>query len=98
MGCIDNLRNIHIRSVRNALAVFYMKMRLSISNRVLASLFHLTNEQAISQVIRLMREALVQDFTAHHIGLQHIDRQTVLNHHRTSMATKLFTTSPNFAS
>ena len=37
----------------------------------------------------------MKDFTPHHIGLQHIDRQTVLNHHQTAITTELFTTSPN---
>ena len=89
------MRNTHIRSVRTALAVFLMKIRLGISNRVLASLFHLTNKRIVSYIIRSVREALMKDFTPHHIGLQHIDRQTVLNHHQTAIATELFTTSPN---
>ena len=37
----------------------------------------------------------MKDFTPHHIDLQHIDRQTVLNNHQTAITTELFTTSPN---
>ena len=64
------MRNTHVRSVRTALAVFLMKMRLGISNRVLASLFYLTNKRIASHIIRSVRETLMKDFTPHHIGLQ----------------------------
>lgn len=37
----------------------------------------------------------MKDFTPHHLGLQHIDRQAVLDHHQTAIATELFTTNPN---
>ncbi len=89
------MRETHIRSVRTALAVFLVKMRLGLSNRVLASLFHLTDKRAVSDIIHSVRLALIKDFTPHHIGLQHIDRQAVLDHHQTAIATELFTTNPN---
>jgi hypothetical protein len=89
------MRETHIRSVRTALAVFLVKMRLGLSNRVLASLFHLKDKRIVSEIIHSVRLALIKDFTPHHIGLQHIDRQAVLNHHQTAIATELFTTNPN---
>jgi uncharacterized membrane protein required for colicin V production len=68
------MRETHIRSVRTALAVFLVKIRLGLINRVLASLFHLKDKRIVSDIIHLVRLALIKDFTPHHIGLQHIDR------------------------
>ena len=33
----------------------------------------------------------MKDFTSYHLGLKHIDRQTVLEHHETAVAMELFT-------
>jgi len=89
------MRKSRIRSVRTALAVFLVKMRLGISNSVLASLFHLKNKRTVSRLIHSVRLALMKDFASHHVGLQHIDRQAVLDQHQTAIATELFTTNPN---
>ncbi|CAF1533143.1 unnamed protein product [Adineta ricciae] len=95
LGYMFNMRNSHNRSVRTALAVFLMKMRLGISNRVLGSLFHFKNQRTVAHLIHSVRVALMQDFTSHYLGLQHIDRQTALDHHQTAIATELFTTNSN---
>ena len=89
------MRNSRIRSVRTALAVFLVKILLGLRNRVLASLFHLKHKRTISRIIHSIRLALMKHFTQHHLGLQHIDRQTVIDHHQTSIASELFTTTPN---
>ena len=33
----------------------------------------------------------MKDFTLYHLGLKHIDRRTVLEHHQTALAMELFT-------
>ncbi|CAF3330735.1 unnamed protein product [Rotaria socialis] len=70
-------------------------MRLGFSNRVLASLFHLKNKRSVSYTIHSARLTLMKNFTHHYIGLQHVDRQTVIDHHQTSIASELFTTTPD---
>jgi hypothetical protein len=44
------MRNSHIRSIRVAVAVFLTKLRLALSNRVLAVLFHLDNKRVVSHI------------------------------------------------
>jgi hypothetical protein len=48
---ITSMRNSYVRSIRVALAVFLVKMRLGVSNRVLASLFHLKNKRVVSRIV-----------------------------------------------
>ena len=68
---------------------------MGLSNRVPASLFHLENKRTVAHTIHSVRLALMKHFTHHHLGLQHIDRQTVIDRHQTSVASELFTTTPN---
>lgn len=83
------MRNSQIRSIRVALAVFLAKMRLGISNAVLASLFYLKNKRVVAHIIHDVSKALLNDFGPQNLGLGHIDRMAVLQHHQTSAATKL---------
>ena len=86
------MRNSQVRSVRTSLGIFLVKMRLGLSNHVLASLFHFKNKRTISRIIHSVRLALMKNFTSQHLGLDHIARQTVIAHHQTSIASELFTT------
>lgn len=68
-----------------------MKLRLGLSNAVLAAMFHLTGKRQVSEIIHAVRLALLKDFVPSHLGFQHIDRQTVLQQHQTAIATQLMT-------
>lgn len=92
---MSNMRASRVRSVRVALAIFLMKMRLGLSNQVLASLFHLTDKDVVRRLIHQTRVELMKGFVPHYLGLNHIDRKTVLEHHQTGLATELFTTHPD---
>ena len=85
------MRNSPIRSIRIALAVFLAKMRLGISNTVLASIFCLKSKRVIAQIIHDVSKALLNDFVGNNLGLGHIDRVSVLRDHQTSVSTKLMT-------
>lgn len=89
------MRNSHIRSIRAAVALFLMKMRLGLSNRVLAVFFHLTDKRVACHIIDQARQALMKDFVPLHVGLQHIDHQTAITQHQTAVATILHTSKPN---
>ena len=89
------MRNSHTRSVRVAVAIFLIKMRLGLSNRVLAALFHLNNKRIVSHIISQVRTSLVNDFVPLHLGFQHIDHQAAIDQHQTVTATILHTTKPN---
>ena len=83
------MRNSRTRSIRVALAVFLAKMRLGLSNVVLASMFHLKDKRCVSRIIHSAVSALMKDFIPHHLGFRHIDRDTVLLEHQTAIATQL---------
>ena len=89
------MRDSRIRSVRTALGIFLVKIWLGFSNRVLASLFHLENKRTVSHTIHSVRLTLMKHCTHHHLDLQLIDRQTVIDRHQMSVASELFTTAPN---
>ncbi|CAF4152557.1 unnamed protein product, partial [Rotaria magnacalcarata] len=81
---MSSMRNSHVRSVRVTVAVFLAKLRLALSNRVLAALFHLDNERVVSHIVRQVRTALMKDFVPFHLGLQHINRQTAIEQYQTT--------------
>lgn len=91
LSTVSSLRNSSIRSTRVALAVFLAKMRLGMSNTVLASLFHLKDKRTVARIIQNVAQALQKDFVPYHLGLQHIDRATVVKKHQTSIASELMT-------
>ena len=91
LSTVSSLRNSSIRSTRVALAVFLAKMRLDMSNNVLASLFHLKDKRTVARIIQNVAQAHQKDFVPYHLGLQHIDRATVVQKHRTSIASELMT-------
>ncbi|CAF3372224.1 unnamed protein product [Rotaria sp. Silwood2] len=92
---VSSMRNSHVRSVRVALAVFLAKLRLALSNRILAVLFHLDNKRVVSHIISQVRKALMKEFVPYHLNLQHINRQTAIEEHQTAIATILYTNKPN---
>ena len=83
------MRNSHVRSIRIALAGFLVKMRLGVSNRVLGLIFRLKNKRTMSRTVHEVVEALAKDFAPYNLGFQHIERDTVLRHHQTSVASQL---------
>lgn len=85
------MRNSYLRSIRVTLALFLVQMRLGLSNRVLSSLFRLESKRIVSRIVHEVAEALLKDFVPYHLDFLHIDRETVLNHHQTSIASQLMT-------
>ncbi|CAF5217258.1 unnamed protein product [Rotaria magnacalcarata] len=85
------MRNSRLRSVRVALAIFLAKIRLALSNRVLACVFRLASKRSVSRICHQVRVALMQDFVPYHVGFQHVSRETILAHHQTMVATELLT-------
>lgn len=83
------MRNSRIRSIRIALAVFLLKMRLGLSNRILSTLFRLKDKRVVSSIVHETADALLKDFVPYHLGFQHIDRKTVLQNHQTAIASQL---------
>jgi hypothetical protein len=88
---VGSMRNPNIRSIRVAIAIFCAKMRLGLSNHVLATIFHINRKRVVSRIVHQVTDALNKDFVPAHIGFRHISRQTVLQRHQTAIANVLFT-------
>ena len=86
---LTSMHNSRVRSIRFALAVFLLKMRLGLSNTLLSSLFHLKSKRVMSRIVHETADALLKDFVPYHLGFQHIDRKTVLQSHQTAIASQL---------
>lgn len=91
---LTTMRNSRVRSVRVALAMFLAKLRLGLSNNALACLFRLKCKRTVSRICHQMRTSLIKDFVPKYLGFQHMDRNTVLNHHQSVIATELLTEHP----
>ncbi len=89
------MRNSDVRSKRVALAVFLAKVRLGVSNRVLACLFHLKNKRTVARIFHQVRGALIKSFVPLNLGFQHISRNEVLAKHQTTIAAELLTSGPD---
>ncbi|CAM4783878.1 unnamed protein product [Rotaria magnacalcarata] len=88
---LTTMRNSGLRSVRMALAIFLAKIRLALSNRVLAWVFRLASKRSVSRICHQVRVALMQDFVPYHVGFQHVSRETILAQHQTTVTTELLT-------
>lgn len=70
------------RSVRNCLAIFLMKMRLNVSQNVLAILFGLRSQSSVSRIIKSVMEAFEKSsFVDSHVGFGHTSRQELIESH-----------------
>ena len=65
---VSSMRNSDCRWVRVAVAIFLIKMRLALSNRILAVLFYLNNKRTVFHIISQVRTALVKDFVPSTFG------------------------------
>ena len=63
------MRNSSVRSLRVALAVYLSKLRLGMSNVVLASMFRLNGKRAVSRILQQVRQKLSDNFAPHYVGL-----------------------------
>ena len=86
---MQSLRNSKIRSIRVALTVFLATFRLGLSNRVLATILCLKDKRTVAHDIIQVRQALKINFGPYHVGPNHFNPQTVIDHHQTATATAL---------
>lgn len=85
------LKNSAKRSARCALACLLMKLKLGLSNSVLASMVGVGCKRQMSHIISSARIALAQHFVPNHLGLAHVTRQDVIDRHTSPIASRLLT-------
>jgi hypothetical protein len=83
------LKNTSTRSNRVALGCLLMKLKLGLSNSVLASLVGIRDKRQMSRIIASARMALAKHFVPHYLGLAHLTREEVLSHHTSPIASGL---------
>ncbi|CAF4856090.1 unnamed protein product [Rotaria socialis] len=79
------------RSPRCAIACLLMKLRLTMSNSVVASMLGIDNKRKVTDIIHSTSAALVKYFVPHYLGLAHINREKIIKKHTSSIATRLLT-------
>ncbi|XP_062581928.1 uncharacterized protein LOC134243712 [Saccostrea cucullata] len=78
-----------VRSQKNSLGIFLMKMRSGLSNDVLSSIFNIS-KASIRRAISAVRSVLMESFVPQNIGFCHVSRQEVINQHTRPLAESLF--------
>ena len=91
----NSLINSINRSPRCALACLLMKLRLGVSNSVLASILGIDNKRKVSDIMHSVRTALIRYFVPNYLGLAHITRQEVIKKHTSPIATRLLSENRN---
>lgn len=88
--CRADLRNSPCRTARNALAIFLLKMRLNLPQRILAYLFGIVHKSRISDILRSVTKSLLKRFVSKYLGFTHISREDLATHHTSPFARKLY--------
>ena len=85
------LKSSVTRSPRSALAYLLMKLKLGLSNSILASLTGINDKRYMARIICNARVALARHFVPHYLGLAHLTRQDVIDKHTSPIANRLLT-------
>ena len=85
----STFRNSSNRSVRTALAILLMKLRLGLSDKVLAALFHFPSIRSVSRALESTRNGLINQFVPTNIGFNHITRDEVIRRNTSTIAQRL---------
>ncbi|CAM4955870.1 unnamed protein product [Rotaria socialis] len=77
------------RSIRTAVGIYLCKLRLGISNRLLACMFQIADKRTVSRIINSARQAIVKSFVPDNLGFGHVTREDVIGLHTTTIAREL---------
>ena len=89
------IRNSSNRSIRTAIGILLCKLRLGLSNELLAILFELPDKRAVSRADESARNALMSEFVPSNVGFNHISRGETINQHTTNIAKQLMCENDN---
>ncbi|KAK3084039.1 hypothetical protein FSP39_007185 [Pinctada imbricata] len=87
---LDGLvRNTPARSTKTSLAIFLLKMRSGMSNKMLSTVFNVS-KSSIRRCISNVSNVLKEKFVSESLGFQSISRSDVINNHTRKLAQTLF--------
>ncbi len=75
---IKSMRESCNRTIRTAVGIFFTKLRLALSNRVLTTLFNIDSVRITGKIVHQVRKALLKDFVPEYMGVGHISREKVI--------------------
>ncbi|CAF5013088.1 unnamed protein product, partial [Rotaria sp. Silwood1] len=84
-----DIRNSTSRSIRNAIAILLCKLRLGLSNKLLAVLFQIPDKRAISRTLSSARAALMNKFVPENLGFNHVARREIIDRHTSTISQQL---------
>ncbi|CAF2061545.1 unnamed protein product [Rotaria magnacalcarata] len=85
------MRNTSNRSIHMAVGCLLTKLRLGLSNNVLATLFSFSSKRVVGKVIESARKSLVKNFVPKYLGFEHITRDKIIQDHTRPLAKYLLT-------
>jgi hypothetical protein len=89
------IRNSSNRSIRTAIAILLCKLRLGLSNQLLAILFELSDKKSVSRILESARSALMAEFVPYNLGFSHVSRREIIDQHTTNIAKQLMCGNDN---
>lgn len=84
-----DIRNSSNRSIRTCVGLYLCKLRLGLSNRLLAYMFNLPDKRTVSRIIDSARQAASITFVPKNLGFSHVTRKDVIDCHTSSLARQL---------
>lgn len=81
LGHCEGMRKSTNRTVRNSLAIFLMKLRLNVSQKVLAFLFGIRSQSIVSKTIFAVMKCLHARFVPLYHGFSHLTREQIKENH-----------------
>ncbi|CAF4632107.1 unnamed protein product, partial [Rotaria sp. Silwood2] len=85
----SSIRNSSNRSIRTAIAILLCKLRLGLSNNVLAFLFELPDNRAVARALESARVGLMAEFVSYNLGFNHVTRAEIINERTSTIAGQL---------
>ena len=84
------INETNVRSRRNALGIFLMKLRTGLSHKMLATICAMPSRSTVGRMVSSVRNSLALTFVPKHLGFGHISRADLINNHTTNVAQTLF--------
>ena len=89
-----DLRSSCNRTIRDALAIYLMKLRLNLSQEAIGILFGIQNQSRISDTISTVSNSIYEKFTPKYLGCTHLTPFQVRSH-QSQFLNKIFDLSEN---
>ena len=91
------MRNTDNRSISMAIGCLLVKLRLGLSNSVIATLVSIDDRRTIRHIIESARKALMKHFVPSYLGFHHVSRETFIKCHTRPLAKQLLTNGNDVA-